>query len=378
MTNDELGKALLDKNKQANELFGSADMKRALREINEVNKLVGPNEVQKALADLNKTIASSRGYTELPSYKKLFDQARSAVAELNEQLLEMRYAPTQFISPASISVEDEIIILKTKLKEKDAKIESLIKVGKLSSEYIGKLERRNSIGYLLQRVHEKTYHYLIPEINGAIEKSVPKSTNAFLISLDIRGSTDLMLNAKSADEFAIFLDVLSSELANIVKEHFGIFDKFTGDGALAFFPDYFSGGSASLNVLLVAEKAHAFFEAHYKAFRNSFDVLVETGLGIGIDYGVVNILRLSDGLTAVGKPVVYACRFGAAEAGTTLVNQGAYNKMIAADAALEFDEVPTSIKNQERKFRAYRPKNSPRSELIKEPEWYSASPTPTE
>ena len=187
-----------------------------------------------------------------------------------------------------------------------------------------------------------------------------------------------MLNAKSADKFAIFLDELSSELANIVKEHFGIFDKFTGDGALAFFPDHFSGRSASLNVLLVAEKAHAFFEAHYKAFRNSFDVLVETGLGIGIDYGVVNILRLSDGLTAVGKPVVYACRFGAADAGTTLVNHGAYEMMVAADTGLEFDEVPTPIKNQQRKFLAYRPKNSPRSELIKESEWFSASPTSVE
>ena len=240
------------------------------------------------------------------------------------------------------------------------------------------LSRRIEIGHILHRIAQKTHKHLMTGNNELIDKFIPKSTKAFLISIDIRGSTDLMLNAKDASKFAAFLNELSSELADIVKEHFGIFDKFTGDGVLAFFPEYFSGESASLNVLLVAKKAHAFFVAHYKAFRNSFDVLVETGLGIGIDYGYVDILQQSDGLTAVGKPVVYACRFGGGVAGTTLVNQGAYEMMISADSALEFDEIPTSIKNQERKFLAYRPKNSPRSELIKEPDWFSASPTSAE
>ena len=131
--------------------------------------------------------------------------------------------------------------------------------------------------------------------------------------------------------------------------------------------------------MLAARKAHHLFAEHYQNSRSTFDlVLRDTGLGIGIDYGDVNIIRLSDGLTAVGRPVVFACRYSSAKAGTTLVNQGAYEMMIAADAALEFDEVPKSIKNQQGDYVAYRPKNSPRSELIKEPEWFSASPTSAE
>ena len=268
--------------------------------------------------------------------------------------------------------------LKLQLTRKDEQL-AILKNGKdLVEAEMRELSRQIEIGHILQRIHPKTHGRLLNESNEQISRIIPEQlAPAFLLSIDIRRSTDLMLNAKDAAKFAQFLDELSKGLAYLVKSHFGVFDKFTGDGALAFFPESFSGESAALNILLVAEKAHTFFAEHYRAFHSSFSsVLAETGLGIGIDYGDVNILRLSDGLTAVGKPVVYACRFSGAEAGTTLVNQNAF-EMMRADEALEFDKVLIDIKHQGKHW-AYRPKNSPRKELIKEPEWFSASPAPAE
>ena len=355
--------------------FESTVVKGALQAIEEHS--INPDTLRKAIDLLNSSV-------NLSSYQTSFDNAFDSVAEIKAQLSKMRQRPnvpkTQNISPPGISNQDEINQLKDEINQLKGDIESLTNKAQLSVVSMEELKRRAGIDYILHRVHKKTHAHLL-ESSALIEELIPqlKPTKAFLLSIDIRRSTDLMLNAKGAVQFKDFLEVLSNGLERIIKEHFGVFDKFTGDGALAFFPEGFSGDGAATNVLLAAKRVHHLFAEHYQNSRPTFDlVLRDTGLGIGIDYGDVNIIRLSDGLTAVGRPVVFACRYSSAKAGTTLVNQGAYEMMIAADAALEFDEVPKSIKNQQGDYLAYRPKNSPRSELIKEPEWFSAGPAPTE
>ena len=362
------------------ESIRSSDVKNALELVTDSIK---SNAVQSVMALINDSIIS--GYRELPSYQQSFDQAIKAAADIDIQIRrpsgisDLRFIPPKAQNEIKVNSETEIKRLSNILEERDSQIALLQTSSAVLSSSMANLKRQNEIGHILQRINHKTHPQIISGNNELIERLIPSiSTKAFLLSIDIRRSTDLMLNAKDASKFAKFLNELSGGLANIVKEHFGIFDKFTGDGALAFFTESFSGRSAALSVLVVARNAHAFFEAHYKAFRSSFNsVLVETGLGIGIDYGDVNILRLSDGLTAVGKPVVYACRLSGAEAGMTLVNQGAFEMMRTADGALEFEEVHIDIKHQG-KHLAYRPKNSPRSELIKEPDWFSASPASVE
>jgi len=60
---------------------------------------------------------------------------------------------------------------------------------------------------------------------------------AFIMSIDIRRSAELMLNARSAELFAEFMAGLCEELKGLICERFGIVDKFTGDGLLASFPE---------------------------------------------------------------------------------------------------------------------------------------------
>ena len=59
---------------------------------------------------------------------------------------------------------------------------------------------------------------------------------AFIMSIDIRRSAELMLNARSAELFAEFMAGLCEELKGLICDRFGIVDKFTGDGLLASFP----------------------------------------------------------------------------------------------------------------------------------------------
>jgi hypothetical protein len=122
-----------------------------------------------------------------------------------------------------------------------------------------------------------------------------KLCKMFVFSIDIRRSTELMLKARSPEKFASFITKLCNRIINIIFDNYGIVDKFTGDGILAFFPDFYSGEDAGYYVLDVAVRCHQAFNEIYKDFRSSFiSVLKDIGLGIGIDYGEVHYRTLSD------------------------------------------------------------------------------------
>src|SRR5207249_2646213 len=117
-----------------------------------------------------------------------------------------------------------------------------------------------------------------------------------VISIDIRRSTDLMLKARTPQDFAAFISNVSIALSRIITSNFGVFDKFTGDGMLGFFPDFYSGKDCGLRVLMAAKQCHLAFSELYRQNWASFDtVLCDIGLGIGIDFGPVNLMQIADG-----------------------------------------------------------------------------------
>ena len=90
------------------------------------------------------------------------------------------------------------------------------------------------------------------------------------------------------------------------------------------FPDFYSGEDAGYYCLKAAAECHQAFAAYYRECRRYFNsVLRGIGLGVGIDYGRVEVANLDGGLTAVGAAVVYACRMSHAPAGRTYINQPA-------------------------------------------------------
>ncbi len=140
--------------------------------------------------------------------------------------------------------------------------------------------------------------------------------DAVVFSCDIRRSTELMLKCESPEIYAEFINALTSELTEAVKYNYGIYDKFTGDGLLAFFPDFYSGRDSLLYAVKCAAECNTVFEAVFGAYRDKFDIgSMQTGLGVGIDCGKVFKAGEELEYTVVGRPVVYACRFSSCPAG---------------------------------------------------------------
>jgi class 3 adenylate cyclase len=151
---------------------------------------------------------------------------------------------------------------------------------------------------------------------------------AFIMSIDIRRSTELMLKARTTELFAEFMAGLCEKLMGSICDKFGIVDKFTGDGLLVSFPEFFSGSDAGYRAISAADEAHRIFAKQYKQHRRSFStILADVGLGIGIDYGDIRFMRIAGDLTVVGAPVVYATRMSSVPAGKTVLNQPAFEKI---------------------------------------------------
>ena len=204
-----------------------------------------------------------------------------------------------------------------------------------------------------------------------------ESCGAFVISIDIRRSTELMLKAREPRLFAEFIRELGLKLSAIVIENLGVFDKFTGDGILAFFPEFYSGPDSGFRVVETADKCHEVFRQHYRENRRCFTaVLRDTGLGIGVDFGKVHMVQIGGALTVVGNPVVYACRMGSAPAGSTLLNQPAYEQIFDSFSAFcDIEETSLPFKH-EGDMVAYTAKRNRKDHTPKNPEWLDASQMP--
>lgn len=185
--------------------------------------------------------------------------------------------------------------------------------------------KKQRLRHLLDRVNDVARTKLLDSEDFMNRFESSKTPNVVVMAVDIRRSTELMLKAREPQFYAEFITGLCTDLTKIILDNYGIFDKFTGDGILAFFPDFFSGEDAPYLAVKSAEQCHKCFSDHYHDKRKYFNsVLKDAGLGIGIDYGEAHLVKLQDGLTVIGTPVVYACRMSGAAAGQTLLNQPAY------------------------------------------------------
>ena len=260
----------------------------------------------------------------------------------------------------SISSNRKIDELRTEIKEKESQNNKLLaEIQRLDhenqdittqlNEIIKNqafIYRREQLLRLTSNVHPKAADIFLGEdksdlLNGFYSEN--ESDNAIL-SIDIRRSTDLMLNANSSDDFASFITGLCEGLKKIVIMNYGVFDKFTGDGILAYFPSFYSGEDAVEKCCVTSKLCHDFFLTYYKGNRNKFKINLKTGLGIGIDYGAAKLVRINDEPTIVGVPVVYACRLSNAPSGHTYINQSAYEVLKGKD--IKLNEIDVDIKNQ--------------------------------
>lgn len=151
-----------------------------------------------------------------------------------------------------------------------------------------------------------------------------QSINAIVLSADIRASTILMREAVSPIVFADVITEFVDAVQGYLKGGRGWFDKFTGDGFLAYWlchdrapQSYIGEVSTFCNQTLTFFREIVIEDLR----RNTRNFPVRVGLSIGVDGGPLNLVSVSNDLTIVGPPVVGAVRMvSAAEPYETIVN----------------------------------------------------------
>jgi len=234
------------------------------------------------------------------------------VQKLRQQILDLQ--------KATASQTWELTQEKASKAKKDAQLKELQRTS-------AELRQKQKLDFLLSRVTSVAEKAILGQ-EALQQFFADQEQPAFVLAIDIRRSTDLMLKARSPALFAAFMTQLCAALERTIKEEYGVFDKFTGDGVLAFFPEFFSGSDAGYHAITVAQRAILIFEECYHRNRSSFTtVLRDVNLAVGIDFGSVHLVQVAGGLTVVGEPVVYACRLSGGPAGAILLNQPAYEKI---------------------------------------------------
>jgi class 3 adenylate cyclase len=252
-------------------------------------------------------------------------------------------------------LEQEIAKLKRDFNEQRQALENQTKEGAAKKEAIEKLkatiadlEAKEALKFVLDRIHDDAKQIFLESQEFQQEFLSSKQCDAYLMAVDLRRSTELMLKSKRPELFAEFITLLCDGLRAIILEEQGVFDKFTGDGILAFFPDFYTGRDAGYRVVVAADKCHRIFAEHYRKCRSSFlAVLKDVGLCVGIDFGKINLVRVGQELAVVGTPVVYACRMADGPAGRTLLNQPAHEQIFEKFSAYcSFQETEIEMKHE--------------------------------
>ena len=146
----------------------------------------------------------------------------------------------------------------------------------------------------------------------------------FVMAADIRESTTLMKEAIRFERFASVMDRFVSSVRLGIRKSGGWFDKFTGDGFLAYW--IVQGGPADEYeerfVQTAGDLVHTastlidlFHRRVLEDFRaNSRNLSSGVGLSMGLDAGPGYLVKIADELTLVGPPVVGAVRMVTAAA----------------------------------------------------------------
>jgi class 3 adenylate cyclase len=166
--------------------------------------------------------------------------------------------------------------------------------------------------------------FRVDELVNAIVDGEP--LQMFVMAADIRGSTMLMKEAVKFQVFARIMDKFVSAVRRGIGTPGGWFDKFTGDGFLAYWIVQQGPDAAEYQRRFVEAAGNAAHTANelIQLFgnrvledfrRNSMNLSGGVGLSIGLDAGPGFLVEIADELTVVGPPVVGAVRMVTAAAG---------------------------------------------------------------
>ena len=172
-------------------------------------------------------------------------------------------------------------------------------------------------------------HASLFEDPDAVVQAASESETIAVVG-DIRRSQDLMTYCTSPGDFSTKMVSFIEHTRKLIEKHSGFFDKFTGDGFVAYFNRTICERS-DLDYrecfLSFAREELEFSAKHFQEWSRTIEKLPTTdiGLAIGADLGVVAFHDMDHHLVAVGKPIVWAARMASAgHANELLVNNLLY------------------------------------------------------
>ena len=186
------------------------------------------------------------------------------------------------------------------------------------SEPIDREEERERIARLLANHAPPDWEarFAREELVDAIIDTTP--LQMFVMAADIRESTLLMKEAVQFEQFAKIMDKFVSAVRSGIGTPGGWFDKFTGDGFLAYWVVQSASREEYQRRFVeaagnLAHTAHQLIELFHRRVledfrRNSRNLSDGVGLAIGLDAGPGFVVEIAGELTVVGPPVVGAVR----------------------------------------------------------------------
>ena len=174
---------------------------------------------------------------------------------------------------------------------------------------------------------------------------VGKSIGAAVLVMDMRYSTAMMLKTDKA-QFAQYLQDLMEHMSRAVARNYGVFEKFTGDGFIAFYPKSIMTQPVAWAVHTAQDCLLGYREVHSR-HQQIFDATIsEFGLSFGIDYGMIYIHMINDELNISGAPVVYASRMASTKPAQIVLDHRAHLQALEHLPAATFEPVRVCVKHE--------------------------------
>lgn len=199
---------------------------------------------------------------------------------------------------------------------------------------------------------------VISKVDEAYIENMGKFDTLVVVG-DIRRSQDLMTYGTDANTYRDNIIEFMNKTRQILKQNCGIYDRFTGDGFIAYFTEYMCNqeGKDYYEMMLkscreILEFSKPFFEKWTSLLRRIPET--EIGLCIGVDSGKVSFKDLNNQLFAIGDACVWATRMNSAgENGDVILNNIPYQVLSTALNADNCKRINSVTKGGEH-FSAYR------------------------
>ncbi len=187
-------------------------------------------------------------------------------------------------------------------------------------------------GFSTSRIRWDTHlpHHMLKDMPEYLEDEISR-TRTIVVVGDIRKSQDLMTYSLSADYFRDRIIEFTQQSRYLIKKNIGIFDKFTGDGFLAYFNEYVcrQAGKDFIQCFLnFTQEMMEFSSDHFSRWTKSIRKLPvgSSGLTIGADIGQIEYKEIEGHLLAIGDTIVWSNRVcSAGKSNEVVLNNILYN-----------------------------------------------------